>query len=302
MNLPLAYTPWALLTLPAALYVALAVAVARRQAWASEIKLAVGGTGVVLVSAWMISFASLMAFFQAAYIEVPLNALGPVAVDGEMAVGTIVWVAVGQGGVLLADVSSPRDAFRWLLSPRPYVALLVAGAAGLSAVANAAHPFTATNYWPAPWSYAASAVPGIVMFAVIHQLVILFRVLGADAKAPAKPEPEPPAPLSPPPGFAAPVPALPVSVAAELQAVAVAERDERGLTTLAKAAKEYRRLAKLSPDGRVTGSALGDALGISHVMGRNWKRKVEAGSETRRPFRIAGRREAPGATGQGVAA
>jgi hypothetical protein len=174
--------PWALLALPAAMYVALAAAVARRQSWTGEIKLAVAGTGVVLVSVWLISFSALMAFFLAAYVDEPLNALGPVAVDGEMAVGTVVWIAVGQSGVRLAEVRSGRDALAWLLSPRPYVALLVAFSAALSSVANAVHPLTAAAQYhlPPPWSYAASAVPGVVMFAVIHQLVILFRVLRSE--------------------------------------------------------------------------------------------------------------------------
>lgn len=174
--------PWALLTLPAGMYLALAVAVARRQSWSGEIKLAVAGTGVVLVAVWLMSFAALMAFFSAAYVDRPLNALGPVAVDGEMAVGTVVWIAVGQAGIRLAELQSWRDAVRWLLSPRPYVALLVALSAGLSSVANAVHPLTSTAgyHLPAPWSYGASAVPGLVMFAVIHQLVILFRMLRQD--------------------------------------------------------------------------------------------------------------------------
>src|SRR5437016_12138152 len=98
-------TPWALLALPSALYVVLAVAVARRQSWPGEVKLAVAGTGVVLIAVWMMSFAALMAFFRAAAVEVPLNALGPIAVDGEMAVGTVTWIAVGST-MALADVQS----------------------------------------------------------------------------------------------------------------------------------------------------------------------------------------------------
>lgn len=180
----IAANPWALLALPVALYVVLAVAVARRQSWSSEIKLAVAGTGVVLIAVWMMSFDALMAFFGAAYVTPPLNALGPVAVDGEMAVGTVVWIAVGSAGVRLAELGSWRDAVRWLLSPRPYVALLVGLSAALSSVANAVHPLTsaAGYHLPAPWSYGASAVPGVVMFAVIHQLVILFRVLRSEAR------------------------------------------------------------------------------------------------------------------------
>lgn len=106
-----------------------------------------------------------------------------------------------------------------------------------------------------------------------------------------EPEPEPPALLPPPPGGGAPPEALPE---ANPEPKALTQPDGRKRVTLAKATEVYRGLAK---KGRVTGSALGDALGVSHVMGRNWKRKVEAAAKPR-PFRIAGRREAPG-TGRG---
>jgi hypothetical protein len=298
VNVPsLAYTPWALLVLPAALYIGLAVAVARKRNWPAEIKLAVAGTGIVLVSTWLISFAALMAFFGAAYIEAPLNALGPVAVDGEMAVGTIVWITVGQGGVQLADVASWRDMFRWLLSPRPYVALLVGAAAALSSVANAAHPYTVRHHWPEPWSYAVSAVFGVLMFAVIHQLVLLFRVLNPAPQVVPQPDPEPPLPpltradlfpepLPDPPGAALPEPV----VLDELPAASgtPGETNGRERVTLARATAAYRQLARKGP---VTGSALGAALRVSAVMGRNWKRKVEAAGETRRPFRVETERE-----------
>ena len=171
------YAFWSLLALPAALYVALAVIAGRVESWSPSARLAVIGTGVVLISAWMVSFDALMAFARSASIEGPLVALYPVAVDGEMAVGTIVWMVVGRGPAL-AELRSWRDALRWMLSPRPYLAALVGGAAALSAVANAAHPFTAGHQLPAPYSWAASAVPGVLMFAVIHQLVILWRHIG----------------------------------------------------------------------------------------------------------------------------
>jgi hypothetical protein len=293
VNVPsLVYSPWALLVLPAALYVGLAIAVARKRNWPAEIKLAVAGTGIVLVSTWLISFAALMAFFGAAYIEVPLNALGPIGVDGEMAVGTIVWIAVGQTGVQLADVHSKRDALRWLLSPRPYVALLVGAAAGLSSVANASHPYTLQHHWPAPWSYAVSAVFGVLMFAVIHQLVILFRFLRASPKPAPDPDPEPPLPpltradlFEPPPdppGAALPEPA----VLAELPAATgnSGKTNGRRRVTLAQARREARRLRKT---GKVTGTALGKALGLSEVSGRKWLRKVKAAESETRPFRIA---------------
>lgn len=101
------------------------------------------------------------------------------------------------------------------------------------------------------------------------------------------PEPEPPAPLPPRPSVVA---QLPVPTAVSIEPEPLPEPNGRVPVTLAVARREYRRLAKLSPDGRVTGAALGKALGVSDVSGRSWKGKVEgkvvAASKPADTFRI----------------
>lgn len=105
---------------------------------------------------------------------------------------------------------------------------------------------------------------------------------------PPIPDPEPPSPLTRADLFPPPVPDPPA--AAPLPEVAIVEAlppaaesrngtSGRGTTTLAKATLAYRKLARTGP---VTGSRLGGALGVSAVMGRKWKKRVERN----RPFRI----------------
>lgn len=101
-----------------------------------------------------------------------------------------------------------------------------------------------------------------------------------------RPEPEPsdppPPPVAPEPDTSADEPL------AELRpsSTTTAASNGRERVTLSKAQEAYRKLAA---EGRATGSALGRELGVSDVMGRNWRRKIEEAeseAEAVRPFRV----------------
>lgn len=96
-------------------------------------------------------------------------------------------------------------------------------------------------------------------------------------------DPEPPSQLPPPPPAAPP---LPVSPGPEAEPHPGAEPTGRERVTLARARQAYRKLAAKGP---FSGAALGRELGVSDVMGRNWKRKVEAETKpSARSFRLQG--------------
>lgn len=94
------------------------------------------------------------------------------------------------------------------------------------------------------------------------------------------PEPEPPSPL--PPHHRDELPQEP-SVETEPETATQPETNGRQRVTLAQARTAYRKLAAKGP---VSGAALGRALGVSEVSGRNWKRKVEGAEAKARPFRV----------------
>lgn len=124
------------------------------------------------------------------------------------------------------------------------------------------------------------AWPPAVAVSVVFLLVHVRRVNSADRRPAPDPEPEPAAPPTAPlpPAARRGVTALP-----ELSVGTAVETNGRVGAPLARAEREYRKLAAKGP---VTGAALGRALGVSEVSGRNWKRKVEAAGHGR-PFRLA---------------
>jgi hypothetical protein len=95
--------------------------------------------------------------------------------------------------------------------------------------------------------------------------------------APA-PEPEP---QPDPPATSAPVPALPAATTEALAEPAGATNG-RQRVTFSLARHTYRKLAAKGP---VTGTALGEALGVSHVMGRKWLKRVRDAEAKPKPFR-----------------
>lgn len=125
------------------------------------------------------------------------------------------------------------------------------------------------------------AWPPAVAVSVVFLLVHVRRVNAMDRDPEPTPEVEPPAP--PPAPFPRP-PLMDLSIGQEPAVGAEPEPNGQQKVTLARAQREYRKLAA---KGAVTGSALGRALGVSDVSGRNWKRKVEAEAKPARPFRVA---------------
>jgi hypothetical protein len=129
-------------------------------AWPANVRLAVGGTGGVMLACWTVSFDAIVAGAQAASIPFLFALLCPVIVDGEMAIGT------------LALVSIARTVKR---RTRIYLGCLILASVAVSMAANMAGPYTRTHLLPAPWSYFAAGVPSLWIALIVHQLVILWR-------------------------------------------------------------------------------------------------------------------------------
>lgn len=154
------------------------VSPARRGTLPAGVLAAGAGTGLVLVTAFSLSYAALMTVGQAAGFQGRIAWLYPIPVDGLLAVGMV-------AAVMLRSAR---------LRTRAYVWLLIAGGIATSVLGNAAHATSQDGHLALSAGAArlAGGVPPLAFAAALHLLVILVRHSRAAAVTPVTVPMQPP--------------------------------------------------------------------------------------------------------------
>lgn len=133
--------------------------------WPTSYRVALVGSCAVLATCWAVSFDAIVVGALSVGIPWPLVLTCPFIVDGQMAIGTVVLIAIAR---------------RVKRRTRVYLGGLIALSVLVSATANAASPYTRTlvsagDSLPEPWLYLVAVIPSLWIALLIHQLVILWR-------------------------------------------------------------------------------------------------------------------------------